>query len=164
MPEEIRRHIKKEITVNGLSNTLFNGVIAWLLLRGGSPLGWSGQSSFVIDVIATAFILPFIVALIVIPLQRRKVSSGKIHRLGLDHRSWLQRLIGRLPGSLFVAAVLSGLAGMLIFAPAALLPFHLLGVEQIAPLDYSVFKGVWAGVMAAVMAVPMILFALRDPC
>jgi hypothetical protein len=47
------------------------------------------------------------------------------------------------------------------FAPLTLLGFYLLGVQQIEPLHYALFKGVWAGLMAAVLVVPMVLCALR---
>lgn len=158
---DLAEHIRKEATTNGLTNTLFNGVIAWLLLKGGDDLGWTGHGNFVIDVVATAFILPFIVALIIVPLQRRKLRLGKLSPVALDRENALQAMVGRFPASLFLAALLFGLLGMLVFVPAALLPFWALGIEQIAPNSYAVFKGVWAGVMAAVLAVPMIFYALR---
>jgi hypothetical protein len=47
------------------------------------------------------------------------------------------------------------------FAPLTLLGFYLLGVQQVEPLHYALFKGVWAGLMAAVLVVPMVLCALR---
>jgi hypothetical protein len=36
-------------------------------------------------------------------------------------------------------------------------------VQQVEPLHYALFKGVWAGLMAAVLVVPMVLVALRPP-
>jgi hypothetical protein len=50
-----------------------------------------------------------------------------------------------------------------VIAPATLLGFQLAGVEKIAPLSYAIFKGVWAGLVAAVLVVPMVLIALRGP-
>lgn len=158
-----RQHIKHEVLVGGISNTIFNGIIAWLLLKSGPALAWGGDHSFAIDVIATAFLLPFIVALIVIPLQRGKLNKGKLQPIHLGARSFMQRMADRLPAGTFKSALLFGLFGMCIIAPLTLLGFYLLGVEQVSPLNYSIFKGIWAGLMAAVLVVPMVLLALRAP-
>ena len=58
-------------------------------------------------------------------------------------------------------AVCFGLIGMLLLAPLTLLPLWLLGVEQFTPATYSIFKGIWAGAIAALLAIPMILLALN---
>lgn len=154
-------YIRKEATITGLSNMGFNGVIAWLLLRGGDALQWGGEHSFVIDLFATAFILPLIVALIIIPLQRRKVRQQKMPAMTLNLTSPLQGLVNRLPNSLFINSMLFGFAGALVFAPLALLVFWALGIEQVQPLNYAIFKGFWAGLMAAVLVVPMLMTGLR---
>ena len=78
-----RDHLRYEVLVGGISNTFFNGLIAWLLLRNGPPLAWGGEHSFVVDVVATGLLLPFIVALIVIPLQRGKLNKGKLQAIDL---------------------------------------------------------------------------------
>lgn len=72
-------HLKHEALVGGLSNAVFNGLICWLLIGSGPALAWGGAHSFSVDVIATALLLPPIVALIVIPLQRNKMGKGKLH-------------------------------------------------------------------------------------
>lgn len=158
-----RQHIKHEILVGGISNTIFNGIIAWLLLKSGPALAWGGDHSFAIDVIATALLLPFIVALIVIPLQRSKLNKGKLQPIHLGAGSFMQRMADRLPAATFKSALLFGLFGMCVIAPLTLLGFYLLGVQQVSPLNYSIFKGIWAGLMAAVLVVPMVLLALRAP-
>jgi hypothetical protein len=61
-------HIRREVLVNGISNAVFNGVIASLLPRSGPALRWTGERSFAIDMLTTGLLLPLIVALIVIPL------------------------------------------------------------------------------------------------
>lgn len=162
MTEEAGRHLKHEAVVGGVSNTVFNGLIAWLLLKNGSALGWSGNGSFVIDIFATAFLLPFIVALIVIPLQKSKLAKGKLSVIDLGSDSKLQRLANNMPGSTFVNALLFGLAGLCLIAPVTLLGFQLLGVVEISPMHYAIFKGIWAGLMAAILVVPMVLVALRS--
>lgn len=158
-----RNHLRHEVLVGGISNTFFNGLIAWLLLRNGPALAWSGDHSFVLDVVATGLLLPFIVALIVIPLQRKKLDSGKLQPIALGPSSIMQSVADRLPVGTFKSAVLFGLFGMCVAAPFTLVGFYLLGVEQVSPVNYAIFKGIWAGLMAAVLVIPMVLLALRKP-
>ncbi len=154
-------HLKHEALVGGVSNAVFNGIIAWLLMRAGPSLQWGGEHSFAVDVIATALLLPLIVALIVIPLQRSKQKKGKLQAMSLDPESVLQRFANLLPYSTGKSAVMFGLTGMLVIAPVTLLGFYLLGVTEVTPLHYAIFKGLWAGLMAAVLVLPMVLVALR---
>jgi hypothetical protein len=163
MTAAAKAHLKHEVLVGGISNTIFNGLIAWLLLRNGPALAWGGEHSFVVDVIATALLLPFIVALIVIPLQRSKLNKGKLQPISLGPDSALQSLANRFPTSTFKSALLFGLIGTLVIAPLTLLGFYLAGIETIPPTAYAVFKGIWAGLMAGVLVIPMVLVALRAP-
>lgn len=159
---QAKQHLKHEALVGGVSNAVFNGLIAWWLLKGGSNLMWSGGNSFVVDILATAFILPFIVALIVIPLQKRKLAKGKIETMDFGPGSQLQTWVNRLPASTLGNAFYFGLAGICVAAPLPLAGFYLAGIEQIIPLHYAIFKGLWAGSMAAVLVVPMVVSALRS--
>jgi len=163
MSADAKAHLKHEVLVGGISNTIFNGLIAWLLLRGGSSLAWSGEHSFVVDIFATALLLPFIVALIVIPLQRGKMNKGKLQAISLGPDSAIQSLANRFPGSVFKSALLFGLIGILLIAPLTLLGFYLAGVETFTPTAYATFKGIWAGLMAGILVIPMVLVALRAP-
>lgn len=156
-------HLRHEALVSGISNTVFNGVIAWLLLGSGPALRWSGEHSFVVDMVATALLLPLIVALIIIPQQRGKLAKGKLHTINLGDASTVQALANLFPASAFKSALVFGLIGVLIIAPVTLLGFYLVGVEQVSPLHYVLFKGVWAGIIAAVLMIPMVLIALREP-
>lgn len=158
-----REHIRNDVLVSVISNTLFNGLAAWLLLRGGPALRWSGEHSFVVDVVATGLLLPLIVALIFIPLQRGKLNKGKLQAINLGAASSLQSVADLFPASTFKNALLFGLIGMVIIAPLTLLGFYLVGVEEASPPQYAVFKGIWAGLVAGILVVPMVLIALRGP-
>ncbi len=163
MSQDASAHLRHEVLVGGISNMVFNGLIAWLLLRGGSALTWGGEHSFVVDVLATAFLLPFIVALIVIPLQRGKLRKGKLQPLSLGQDSALQSLADRFPDSVFKGALLFGLIGVAVVAPLTLLGIYLAGIQSFQPAAYAAFKGVWAGLMAGLLVIPMVLVALRAP-
>lgn len=156
-------HIRHEVLVGGISNAFFNGLIVWWTKKNGPDLRWWGENSFAIDVIATGLLLPLIVALIVIPLQRGKLNKGKLQPVNLGSGSFMQALADRFPAATFKSAVLFGLIGMLVFAPVTLAGYYLLGIEQVTPAHYSLFKAAWTGIMAGILVVPMVLIALRAP-
>ncbi|MEP5764000.1 MAG: hypothetical protein ABJ308_05380 [Halieaceae bacterium] len=158
--QQLNKQIQHEVTVAGLSNAFFNGVIAWLLLKGGSNLTLAGEHSYAVDILATAFILPFIVTLIVIPLNQRKQAAGKIPAVRLDQGHWLEAGVLCFPASLGMRALYFGFFSMLIFSPLTLLPLWLLGLHEFTPAAYAAFKGVWAGAMAAALTPPMLLLAV----
>lgn len=159
--EPIKEQLRHEILVSGGSNTVFNGVIAWLLLRGGGNLTLTGEHSFAVDILATAFILPFIVTLIVIPINQRKLAAEKISAVTLDSGRWLEAALLRFPAGLGGRALYFGLASMLLFGPVTLLPLWALGIHEFTPIAYSIFKGFWAGTMAALLTPPMLMLALN---
>ena len=158
-----KHHLRHEVLVGGISNTVFNGLIAWLLLKSGPALVWGGEHSFVVDVIATALLLPLIVALIVIPLQRSKLNKGKLQAISLGSASTTQAIADRFPAGTLKSALLFALIGVCIIAPLTLIGFYLVGVEEVSPTHYAIFKGVWAGAIAALLVIPMVLIALRNP-
>lgn len=161
MTAEVAGHLKKEAWIGGISNAIFNGVIAWLILRAGPDLEWGGAHSFTFDIVATAFLLPFIVATIVVPLQRSKLNKGDLQPMALPSGSALQSFADRFPYGVIQSALVFGLVGMLIFAPITLLGLYIAGVESFTPAAYAVFKGIWAGLLAALLVVIMVLVALR---
>ncbi len=161
--QELTSHIRRETIINGVTNAFFNGGIAWLLLKDAGALPLWGEHSFAIDMVATAAILLFIVALILIPLNRRKVSKGQLTAIYWDDGRPVHRLLQRLPHKLLGRALAFGLVGLLIIAPLSLLALMVLGIDTIEAPSYAVFKGVWAGAVAASMVCPMILLAVAEP-
>ena len=158
----IQNTIRHETLVSGLSNTLFNGLIAWLLLRAGNNLTLTGEHSYIIDIAATAFILPFIVTLIVIPLNQRKRAANKVPSMQLDARHWLHAILLKFPTNLWSRAACIGTLSMLIITPIPLIPLWALGLHEFTPTAYALFKGVWAGAIAAVLTTPLLLLALQE--
>jgi len=55
-----------------------------------------------------------------------------------------------------------GLIGMIVVGGLSLLILGLVGVQNFSAVEYSIFKGVWAGVLAAILVTPMILLALHQ--
>lgn len=163
MSQKLESHIRKEAITNGVTNALFNGVIAWYLLAGkGYMAMWSG-AGIAVDIAATAAILLFIVALIVIPLNRSKVRKGKLPAFQWDKHKLLHRFWQAFPNPLLARALCFALLGLLVVAPITYVPYILLGIQGMEGGTYAIVKGVWAGVMAAIMVIPMIQLGLSAP-
>lgn len=163
MPGDVAVHIRKEVMTNGISNAVFNGLAAWALLKDTEWMPMWGGTSIAIDITATAAILLFIVTLIIIPLNRSKKRKGKAPDFHWDDSKLLHRFFQRFPGGLVARAFCFAALGIVVVAPISFLPYMVLGVEGMTGPTYAVAKGVWAGIMAGIMCIPMIQIGLADP-
>ncbi|MGI9294295.1 MAG: hypothetical protein ACR2PS_09960 [Pseudomonadales bacterium] len=164
MANSLGNEIKRESLVNGVMNTLFNGGIAWALLKGSEPLTLrSGADSYAIDLLATALILTFIVGLIVIAINRRKAKRENLPALQWQADNSLHALLQKMPHAAWASSLIFALFAMCVFAPLTIALLWAVGAESFTPLQYSIFKGCWAGLLAATMVGPMIIFARANP-
>ncbi len=159
MANTLAEDIRKEALINGCANAFFNGLIAWWLLQDSEPLGLLGSGGMLVDLAATGFILVFIVTLIVVAINRRKVASGEVAFCGLEQGNALHGLLARLPAKSWLTGLLFGSFALLVVAPATGLLLWLFGVHSLPGSQYAIFKGVWAGLLAALMVGPMITYA-----
>ena len=137
-------------------NFVFNGAIAWLLLRSLDTIPLWGDTSMGVDLLATGVLLPFLMCVIVSRVITGQVASGKLPPLaaeqiaatGLHQRpSWVRALVlvvfGTLCGSLPLVAILE------------------LSNAQPVPVNaFVVFKALWAGALAAMISPPLAWWAL----
>src|SRR3990167_3441515 len=107
MSSDIAHAIHHERIINGLANAASNGGLAWYLFKEKPLLLLWGSEGFGADLMVTAFIMLFIVALIVVSIFRRKARLGKISATW-DNCRWLQRQLQRFPHSLLGIASLFG--------------------------------------------------------
>jgi hypothetical protein len=136
-------------------NLLINGVIAYLMFRGAESVPLWGQQSIAGDTIGTTFFLPLITCLIVTPLARGQVRSGRVQPvdgfpLGLR---WMPRRPlwrGALLGGICVAAV----------APLAVTALVVFGVVQQSFWQFVVFKAIFAAALGAVVTPLIALWAI----
>ena len=75
-------------------------------------------------------------------------------------------LSGAFSAVRFEGGVLGPIAGYLVgrVGPRRMmmLGFFIFGVELVPPLQYAIFKGLWAGLLAAILVVPMVVCALQE--
>lgn len=152
-----KKYIYRESLINGTCNALINGYIAWLLVKEKPSLTMWGDHGFGLDIVATAFLLLFIVSLIIIPLNQKKFLKGKFPPIVWRKNNLLHLLLSLIPEGNFIRGLLFGMVGLVLFAPMTLATLWLVGVSAIAPENYAVFKGVWTGLLAGVMVIPMIM-------
>lgn len=159
MDVPIERAIRKERMINGILNAVVNGAMTWYSFKAQAVLPLWGGRGFGIDLLATAFIMLFIVALIVVTIYRRKAARGEILAHWDDSR-WEHRQLQRFPAAVPGIAAAFGLAGALVFVPPTWLLFSLVGVSELSPAQYALFKSCWAGTLAAIMVGPMLTLAV----
>lgn len=156
----LKQHIQREVILNGVLNVVINGGIAWLLFKQLSEVPMWGEHGFGLDLIVTACILMFLLTLIVFLLHRSKVAKGKISAQAWDTKKPLHRLLQGLPQTPLLIALIFGGLGLFVIAPLTLLALTVLGINTFSPMDFALFKAVWAGVIAALLIGPVILLSV----
>jgi hypothetical protein len=159
MPEALGSHIRRETAVNFTINAVINGLLAWWLLKQKAMLSLWGEEGFAVDLVVTGFIMLFLIASIVIPLNRRKVTQGDLPVHQWDAGSAVQNLLRKLPRRLPLIALCFALFGALVAAPLTIFVLQAVSVTELTPMNYSIFKAVWAGTLAALTIAPLIRLA-----
>ena len=149
------RHRKFFLIEQGAIPTLFNlvlnGLIAWALFRSAADVPLWGESSLGMDLLITAFLLPFLTCLIVSAIVTRHVRSGKVPPLALaqlPHSHWFER-------SSSSRGVFLGAVGVLFGAVPLVWALSLGQAQPFSVPSFVVFKAVWAA-MLALMFTPLV--------
>jgi hypothetical protein len=122
-----------------IANLLINGTIAWLLFRQASHVPMWGPSSIAGDTIATSFLLPAITCVIVTPIARARVRSGRLAAADSGGRRWV-------PCNMIWRALLIGIICLLALTPLTLITLNILGVSSLTPWHFITFKAIFAAV------------------
>ena len=160
-----QRRLQREVSVNVGTNVAANGAIAWFLFRDTTTISlWNAEASFGYDLLATGVILAVILGMILIPLQRRAFTKTPELLEGFSSDSlptppWDFGLLAYRP--IPFQLIIYGLSGLLI-ALITLLVFSISGVAALTPLQYSVFKGAWTGVLAGLITRQIIVRSTLD--
>lgn len=146
-PHHRRFLLVEQGAVPALFNLLLNGAIAWALFRSATAVPLWGESSLGVDLLATAFLLPFLTCVIVSRLVRKQVASGKLPPLPaqqLPHSRWFQR-----PAA--ARGAFLGAAGIVFGALPVVGALELASAQPIAVPSFVAYKAVWAAGLALVV-------------
>ncbi len=142
-------------------NFLLNGAIAWGLFRSFERVPLWGQQSIGVDTIATCFFLPFITALIVTPLVRKRVQAGTLAALGWTRET--HPALGWLPSGTAMRALVLGIVCALAIGSLSVWALGRLGVSELAFWPFVGFKAAFAAALAFVVTPVISLWALAVP-
>ncbi len=154
----VHDHIRSETKKNFVINVLLNATIAYATLGGLSEISTWGEHSYGRDLILTAFLLSAILSGVFIGMYRRKRRMGDVTATGTEG----QALAWLLPYNPWFTAPWIGILGATISVPPLLGLLALMEIDTLAPLSYALIKGIWAGVLAAIIVPIAILQGLRS--
>ncbi len=160
MSPDSHSYIAKEALVNGVINGIVNGAFAWYLSAGKVALPVWGASGILVDFVATAAILVFILSVIVLPLQRRKLV--KLSMPDAEPPLRFLRYLGWLaPQRDALKALALALIMALLSLPVLWLGFSFAAGEVMGRLDYTLLKSLYTAVVAGAVVPLLILFAMH---
>lgn len=153
----VHDHIRSETKKNIIINLVLNAAIAYATLHSLTEVSTWGEQGYGKDLILTGFLLCTILGGIFIGLFRHKQNKEEIIPAGNEGKAlaWL------LPYSPWLAAPWMGILGAALAAPLLLGLLALLGIEALSPIAYATIKGIWAGVLAAIVVPVAIRQGLR---
>jgi Fe2+ transport system protein B len=141
----------EQAAIPSVFNFVLNGLIAWALFHSATDVPLWGESSIGVDLLATAFLLPFLTCVIVSGVVARHVRSGKVPPLPpgqLPHSRWFQR-------SSSTRGLLLGAGGVLFGAVPLVWALSLGQAQPFSVPSFVAFKAVWAA-MLAFMVTPVV--------
>ena len=142
--------------LGGIINGIINVIIAYFIFRSQKMITLGGAEGFGVDFAATAFILSFIIGMIGVAIHRRRVRKGALPHVPLDEGS----ILAKFPTNVVLAGLLFGLAGFILWAPPTLILLYVIGLTEMSPTTYAVFKGILMGLLSFWLIPHLILFAL----
>lgn len=150
--------VNDHIIGSGVFNVSLNALFGWLSFRKHDPAPLRGDPSILNDAIATAVLLPLLICLIVTPLVRKRVRSGKLEPItglagSFDMLLWL-------PSGSFLRGSVLSLLCLAWLTPVYLGLLMVFGVTSLSAGSFVVVKGLYAGLAAALVAPVVALYAM----
>ena len=153
-----RFFIIEQGAVPTIFNFLLNGVIAWALFRSVANVPLWGEASVGVDLLVTAFVLPFLTCVIVSKIVAGHVRDGKVPPLPsnqLPHSRWFQTSPAK-------RGVFLGAAGVLFSAVPIVWALSLGQAQPIPMTSFVAFKAVWAAMLALLVTPVVAWWALAN--
>lgn len=150
----------EQIIVPFLFNLAFNAGLGWYEFRTHVPVPLWGDPSIGADILGMLFFLPFFTCVVGTPLIQRATRLGKVEKLSIaPEEHWLLR---HLPRSLWLRSIFVGVACVVALGPLSIGVLALLDMYSWSLAAAIPFKGIYAGVLAALVTPPIALYALSQ--
>ncbi|MBY5991736.1 hypothetical protein [Ferrimonas balearica] len=133
--------------VPAVFNFFINGLIVWALFRTEESIPLWGESSIGLDLLLTAFLLPFLTCVIVSAIVSRQLDAGKIPPLPLEQfpmTGWYRR-------SSSVRGLFLGTVCVIFAAIPVVWALYLGQAKPFYVSSFIAFKAVWAALLAIVV-------------
>jgi hypothetical protein len=157
-PAQRKWFLLEQIIVPVLFNLGFNAALGWVTFREHTPVPLWGQPSVGGDILGMLFFLPAFTCVIATPLIKRAVRIGKLEQVNITPQEhWLLR---SMPRGVWARAGAIGLACVVLLGPVSLGILALLGLHSWSLNAAVWFKGVYAGLLAALVQPPIALYAI----
>ena len=150
----------EQVVVPALFNFAFNAALGWVEFRNHTPLPLWGDPSMGLDLLGMLFFLPAFSCLIGTPLIRRAARQGKVDWLPYAFSEHV--LLRRLPRSTWRRAGVLGALCTGVLGPLSIGAMIAYDATSWALWDAVLFKGIYAGVLAALVTPWLALYALLD--
>lgn len=157
MNSNLQTHLREHALKSFVINLVINGLLTWLLLRGKPAFDAWGEHGYGVDMLLTGFFLSALITVFIIKLNRAQIANGKHEALAQSELGTIARLA---PRNDWLSSLVFGVAGTL-FALTTVGVMELLPLPPFEALGYAVFKGVWSGVLAALLVPSAIRIGLR---
>lgn len=145
-PLNTRHVIKKDIMLNFIGNLLGGGGGAWLLFGTMDKIPPLGLQGFITDLAVTGLAIPLLLGSLLVYFYRRKTFDEALR--SVYHEDYIvQRLPQRRRAAIWVISI----AGLISTSLLISLPLFTQFTEGVSPPVYIVIKGLWLGVLSAIV-------------
>ena len=157
--EALKRFVIAETIGAAIVNALAAMFAAWLEHRHAGPMPVYGSNGLLTDVTITTFLTGFLITVILTPITRYRVRSGRAPRLNRHELPAAWRL---LPRRTFLAGLLLGIACAAVVLGIARTAMLLVQAREFSPLAVIVIKAALGGLLGLVFAPVIVLRALSE--
>ena len=155
----VNEYVRQETKKNIVLNVILNAGIAYATFHSVAKINPWGEQSYGNDLMLTGFVLCAILGSLFIVITRRKQRAGQLMAVGHEGLN-LARFV---PYNPWLAGIWLGILGLVLAVPALIGILTLLGVSSLSPVTYAIVKGLWAGILAAIVVPVAIGQGLRLP-
>lgn len=147
----------KQLLLPAFINLTLNGLICWLVLKNTSVITFWGKSSIGIDLLITAFLIPFITSLINSYVIAEQVVNGKLEPMNMRSN----QVTGWLLRPTYLKSTFLGLICIAFAGLPTIIVLQMIWNDPISLWNYVLFKSLWAAVLAAIVSPLIAIWAIQ---